>query len=368
MKSGWWLAAALLLSPMVLFAAPPSQASGDVAALAPPTPPEDVLAIPASLRTALREQVVARSAPGEPRMRRLAAFLLGPEGLALKYVPDADLTVAQVWETRTANCLAFTLLTIALAREAGLDAYGQEIPRTLAWYSSGDTVYFSNHVNAGIRIGAQRYTLDVASDSVMSNVPPAKVDDRRLIAIYYSNRAANLLAEGRLEAAALQIDAALRSDQRYPTAWSNAGVLRLRAGDDAGAERDFLHALELDRRHDGALMNLASLYGKRGDSARQADYNRRIARINARNPFHAFMLAIEAEKLGDYGAAAAHYRQAIKLYEGEHRFHFGLARAYLHLGESRKAGEALRRAHDISSGTVRDRYQAKLDRLRELQR
>lgn len=361
MTTGWLLAAALALSPDVAPPAAPASAEAPVA-------PEQVLAIPASLRDALRERVISRSVPGEPRMRRLAEFLFDADGTGLLYAHDADLTVAQAWETRRANCLTFALLTVALAREAGLDAYAQEIPRTLSWYSEGDLIYFSNHVNVGIRVGMHRYTLDVASDRVLSMDPPQRIDDRRLIAIYYSNRAANLLAADRLAAADAQIQASLRSDDRYATAWSNAGVVRLREGRGAEAERAFLRALELDRAHDSALVNLASLYGARGDLARQAEYSRRIERIRRRNPFHSFMLALNAEKRGDYAGAAAHYRRAIKLYDGEHRFHFGLARAYLHLGEAAKAGEELRRAQETSDGETRDRYQAKLDRLRQLER
>src|SRR5690606_40754536 len=59
-------------------------------------------------------------------------------------------------------------------------AYGQEIARSLSWYAEGDTLYFSNHVNAGVRIGPHEYTVDVGSDSVMTRDPPQRVDDSRL--------------------------------------------------------------------------------------------------------------------------------------------------------------------------------------------
>ena len=316
----WLLTAALALAPAAVAAAPP---------------PEQVMEIPAPLREALQAQVVERSARGVPRLERLVAFMYQDDGLGIRYRHDANHTVAEVWRTREANCMAFTLLTIALARAAGLEAHGQEIAKTLAWYSEGDTLYFTNHVNAGIRIGRYAYTVDVGSESVLTNDPPQEVEDRRLLAVYYSNRAADLLGHGEFAAAASHIEAALAADGHYATTWNNAGVLQLRSGRPEIAERDFLHALALDPVHDGALMNLASLYSARGDEQRADAYRKRIERARLGNPFHFFMLAVEAEKIGDYAAAAEHYRRAIRLYDGEHRFHFGLARAYLHLGDAR---------------------------------
>lgn len=347
------LAAALALSP---------GAAPEAATAVPP--PEQVLAIPAPLQEALQAQVIDRSRRGLPRLERLVAFMYEPDGLGIRYRHDADHTVAETWRTREANCLAFTLLTVALARAAGLEAHGQEIAKTLSWYSEGDTLYFSNHVNAGIDIGRHVYTVDVGSDNVLTNDPPQQIDDRRLLAVYYSNRAANLLAQGRFAAAAGHIDAALAADERYATAWNNAGVLKVRSAQSVGAEHDFLRALELDGMHDGAMMNLASLYAGRGEELRAAHYRRRIEQSRQRNPFHFFMLAVEAEKRGDHADAARQYRRAISLYDGEHRFYFGLARAYLHLGDARRAGRALQRAHDLAQGDVQARYQAKLDLLR----
>lgn len=350
----WILTAALAVAP------------APVASIDPPLVPsrEEILAVPPALRAELQEHVISPGGGEERRLSRLAGFLFDPEGLGMSYQPDADHTVSEAWQTRRANCLTFTLLTIALAREAGLDAYGQEITRTLSWYSEGDTLYFSNHVNAGIRIRQHRFSVDVASDNVLTGEPPRAVDDDRLVSIFYSNRAAALLAQGKHEAAAAFAAAALEADAGYATAWNNTGVVRLRTGRADQAEQDFLRALELDHAHDGALMNLATLYGERGDKHREAEFRKRIEKSRRRNPFHYFMLAMDDEKRGDYARAARHYRRAIGLYAGEHRFHHGLARAYLHQGRFRKAGEALRNAQAVAGHSARERYQAKLDLLR----
>ncbi len=371
----WLLAATLAASPASSAAsadpsplAPAAAPAASAPQAAPPIEvvplPERVMELPPALLEALQTNVIDRSPRGYGRLERLVDFMYQPEGLGIHYRHDANNTVAEVWETREANCLSFTLLTVALARAAGIDAYGQEIARTLSWYSEGETLYFSNHVNAGIRIGIHEYTVDVGSDSVMTRDPPRRVDDARLMAVFYSNRAADLLAEGAHEAAGRFIDAAIEADPRYPTAWSNAGVLKLRLADPAAAEAAFLKALELDRHHDGALMNLATLYATRGDQRSANQYRKRLEQMRQRNPYHVFLLAVEAERRDDYAVAARHYRRAISLHEDEHRFHFGLARALLHLGDARGAGRALQRAHELSEGDMQIRYAAKLDLLR----
>ena len=351
------LGIALAIAPVT--APPPAPAS-----IPPPPPVEEVFAIPPALRAALHEQVIV---PGgnsdQQRLERLVRFLFDPAGLGMTYQHDADHTVAEAWQTRKANCLSFTLLTIALAREAGIDAYGQEIPRVLTWYREGNTLYFSNHVNAGVRAGGHRYSLDVASDSVLSGDPPNRIEDSRLLSILYSNRAAALLARGEHRAAENYMAAAFRADDRYPANWNNAGVLALREGRLAEAERDFLRALDLNDAHEGALMNLASLYASQGEQGKERRLRARLDRIQHRNPFHHFLLATEDEAQGKYANAAKRYRRAIALYDGEHQFHYGLARAYLHLGEHRKAGDALRRAQSLAGRSTAQRYQAKLDQL-----
>lgn len=356
------------------FTAPPAPAmpsappatEGAVGSIAPAPPSlAQAMAIPAALEAALQEQVIVPGGKSDQqRLQRLVRFLFAPEGLGMTYQHDADHTVEEAWRTRRANCLSFTLLTIALARRAGIDAYGQEISRTLAWYSEGDTVYFSNHVNAGVRIGGHRYSVDVASDSVMTGEPPRQVDDARLLAILHSNRAANLMARGDLAAARPYMHAALAADAGYASAWNNAGVLAVREQREAEAEHAFRRALAVDATHEGALMNLSRLYVARGDVRGEREVRRRVEQVRSRNPFHYFMLALEDEKRGDYARAAQRYRRAISLYDGEHQFHHGLARAYLHLGEYRKAGDALSRAQSVAGGGAARLYQAKLEQLR----
>lgn len=325
--------------------------------------PEQVLQVPEELRRELQQRVTRLGRSEEMRMGLLARYLFAPDGLGITYQHDATYTVAEAWRTRRANCLTFTLLTVALAREAGLEAYGQDVRETLLWRQEDQTVYRTTHVNAGIRIIHRRFTVDVASAQVLKRIPPVRIDDQRLIAQYYNNRAAELMAIGQLEPAQLHSAVALKLDPDYAVSWNNAGVLHLRAGRLAEAERHYQRALALDGMNASALSNLTYYYQRIGKPGRARPYQRRLHSVQRSNPFHQFMLALEFERQGDYGQAVSHYRRAIRLHDGEHRFHFGLARAYLKMLKPSLASRELERARQLSQGPARNLYQAKLEIL-----
>ncbi|KZC17978.1 transglutaminase [Rhodanobacter sp. FW510-R12] len=313
-------------------------------AVSPMPRPEQVMAVPPELRAQLQQQVIDAGGSGRARLERLVGFLFQKPGLGMEYSAGATLTIDQAYRTRKANCLTFTLLTVVLARESGLQAYGQELDDIVAWRVGDDVIYRFNHVNTGITIGHSRLTVDVARDLVMARDSPKPISDQRLLALYYSNRAAELLAGVSPAAAAPYMAMALQLAPRYASAWANAGVLHLRQGDPRAAERDYLKALALDPVNAGALVNLVVLYRSNGDEARRAIYARRLEKAQVKDPYFQFMQAEDDEKRGDYAGAVQHYRQAIRLYDGDSRFYVGLAHAYQQLGEERHAQRAMDRA------------------------
>jgi Flp pilus assembly protein TadD len=350
---GWALAAALALS-----------STGDNA------PPDraQVMAVPPDLRALVQEQVNAPGRGQSQRLRRLIDLMsISPDGLRLEYYDDATQTVEQAYLNRRVNCLTYTLVFLALAREAGLDAYPQEIDETLSWQQRGDIVYRSNHVNAAVRLGAQRYVVDVGSSFVIGRRPAHPISEQRLLAQYYNNRAAQLMFQGDLPTALAHADIAIELDPTYPNTWSNTGVLRLHSGDLAGAEQAYTTALSLAPGHSSALFNLVALYKRSGDHERETQFRRRLDKVQSRDPFHQFLLAVQSERQGNYAQAVKRYQHAIRLYGDEHRFYHGLARAYAQMGNSRRAERALQRALALASGkdeAARMQYRTMLDDLR----
>ena len=355
----WLLALALTVS---------TPAPAAVAYPAPvPAPPEQVMAMPPALQARLHDEVLADRPSQSQRLERLAHFMFDAQsGLGMTYQEDATYTVEGAYDTRKANCLAFTMLFLALAREAGLDAYPQEILQTLSWHQDGDIVYRNSHVNAAVRIGTRHYTVDVAGDSMIARDQPVPVSDARLLSHYYNNLAVEFLARKQPELAAQYIATALQVDPSHAPHWSNAGVILLRNGDARAAEEAYGRALALDPDEPGALFNMAGLAHRQGDGRREAEYRTHLEAVQRKDPFYQVLQAIQYERAGDYPAAIRHYRRAIRLHPGEHRFYSALAHAYLGAGDARRAAKALARAQRLSDGEQRAAYRAQLDNLRRV--
>ncbi|KQY52336.1 tetratricopeptide repeat protein [Lysobacter sp. Root494] len=327
-------------------------------------PAASVTAVPAELRQRFHDEVLSSPATGRQRLEQVLHFMLDADALAITYDQGATYTVEQTYAQRRANCLSFTLLFLALAREAGIDARPQEIEDTLSWHQEQNTIFRNNHINAGVRIDGQSFTIDTSGDTLIAGDRPVAMTERRLLAHYYNNLAMDQLARSNATAGQELMDAALAQDATYAPIWSNAGVLLLRQGSVSAAQRAYQQALKLDPEEDGALFNMISLSRRLGDARREEEFRRRLDRVQQRDPLHHFMQAMDYERNGDYTQAIRHYRLAIRLHAGEHRFYSALARAYLKAGNARGAGRALKRAQALTDGATRAAYRAQLQELK----
>lgn len=333
-----------------------------------PEPPslEEVVAVPPELRAQLEARVNQQSRSPSRRLELLVDFMFDADGLALEYDHERTRTVEETFHSHKGNCLSFTLTFVALAREAGLTAYVQEHDQVLVRFGTGDTVFYSGHVNAGVEMRRQRHTVDFYPDVVAALDNPKLASDRRAIAHYYNNRGGELLDEGELASASRYIDAAIELDPTFAAPWNNRGVQKLREGDYLSAERAYLAALEQDHEHVPTLSNLVNLYGQLGQTEKHARFHRRLERVWRHDPIHSFILGLQHENSGDYDQAIDHYQRAVSLHRAEPRFHFGLARAYYLMGDIRRAERSLKRAYELDESDInRELYLAKLQSLRQ---
>lgn len=334
--------------------------------ITPPPSPEQVLAIPDGLREALQNEVLRHAHTPMEKLRNLLDYLIDQQGFALHYQPNATLTIAETYRERVANCLTFTMLAVVLAREVGLEAYAQQLTRVFTWTVQNGVVTQVMHANVVVSIDTRKFVIDIANDTPVLARVDQPINDEHLLALYYGNRAMEFFADGDFATARLWLDTALRHEQNDATLWNNSGLLYQRAGKSRLAEELYLRAIRLNPNLTSALSNLIALYREQGRHDQTVHWQRIANRALRRDPYYQYARGQQQEQLGNYAQAADFFERAISLHDEEHRFHFALARTYFRLGELEHAGDELRRARELSQGSDRQRYDAKLDALRRI--
>lgn len=314
--------------------------------------PRDVeaeLVAPPELIAALPPQATDRRLPTMARVQAILDFMTSDAGLGLRYRERPTFGIAESYARREVNCVSFTLMFVAIARAAGIRARAQASDEVVAAQVQGGMLSLATHMNAGVVAGGKVYSVDVGWRDVVVEREPTRTTDVRALALLHNNRAVEWLLQDELAMADAEIQRALAIDPSSAASWSNAGVIHARSGQRGRAERDYLQALEIDRKHIGALNNLVGLYRMRGDAALAGQYEKRLRRVEVADPFSQFLLGERLLEAGAFGDAIEHYRRAIRLLPGEPAFFRGLAEAYLRSGDAVAAERAERRAETLEA-------------------
>ncbi len=298
--------------------------------------------------------------------------------LKLEYDAATTKTASEAFEARSGNCLSLVIMTAALAHELRLPVRYQSAYLEQTWSRDGSLLFASGHINVtlGRRIIDAWTTRDL-SPLTIDFLPPEDIRSMRVraigeetvLAMYANNRAAEALARGRLDDAYAWTVEALRNDPGFMGSYNTLGVVYLRHGDLALAERVFDHVLVHEAKNTRALSNLAETYAREGRSA-EADVARvRLAAIESVAPFHFFNLGIEAARHSDWLAARDFFAREVERADYYHEFHFWLGLADWQLGDVAQASKHLRLAMDNSTTRGQhDLYAAKLDWLKARQK
>ncbi|MFZ5638672.1 MAG: transglutaminase domain-containing protein [Pseudomonadota bacterium] len=312
--------------------------------------PARAMAMPPALRARLQDEVLAGAPSQGRRFERLVRFMRASDGLAMRYGEHATQSVADAYATRTANCVTYTLLFLAMAREAGLEARPVRIRRILSLRQDADTLYLTSHVYAQVRVGVREYAVDFVTAPVIARDAPESIDERQLLAHYHNNLAMRDLVALDTASALRRMRLALRLDPTFAPHWSNLGVIHLRSGDADAAGRAYAQALARDPDEAGALFNAIGLARRLGDARRAEALQRRLDRVQARDPFHHFLRATAHMDAGRYREAVDGYRRAIRLLRDAPEFHTALAHALTMSGDARGASRAMARARALDRG------------------
>jgi tetratricopeptide (TPR) repeat protein len=258
------------------------------------------------------------------------------------------LTADAAFRQRRGNCLSFSAMFVALARDAGLDAHFQEVIVPPNWSAINDTVLVSKHVNAVVSEYGRTYTLDVSRRKTSPNEVTRPLSDREARAQYFNNLGADALVREDLGLAYANFARALAIEPGLAYIWSNVGVVLRRNEQTADAIFAYRTALRYDPDHAVALNNLHSIYTEEGNFEAAAELARRVEHNRRKNPYYLLYLAEVATEEQRWSDAIELLGKAIRIDDGEYRFYYALAQAQYHAGLVDVARASLQRARALA--------------------
>jgi len=349
----------------------------DSAFAAPAEPPSqsDIFAISPAMRRYLADTV-------EPTWRRIGSprgllvALYTKQQLQLEYDAERTRTASEAFEARAGNCLSLAIMTGAFAKELGLTVRYQSVDVASTWERSGDLVMHNGHVNVSLKqpsaaahlaYGDNWTTIDFVPMPEVSRAPITVIDEKRVIAMYMNNRAAESLAQDGTDAAYAWARAAIRQDAGYADAYNTLAVVYRRRGQDDWAEAALRRTLLLDTENLNALGNLAALLRGAGREAEARPYAALLDKLQPHPPFQNYERGMQALRSGNYPLARDLLEKELEGTNGYHEVHLGLAIAYLNLGNPASAARHLEQARENSTTRQQQAlYAAKLAHLKAL--
>jgi tetratricopeptide (TPR) repeat protein len=340
--------------------------SGAAIAVAPAPAPisrEDAFFLDEEMRAFVAAQI-GDSRAQEVILHKLLAGMKDIGLLSLDYTPSTTRTARATFHERRGNCLSFTMLFVALAREAGLQTTFQIVDVPPTWVNESDLVVIGNHINAWVDLPGTDYIVDFNFMDYSSQHSRRDVTDGHALALFYNNLGAEALIRKEYDLSFRYFRQALATEPRVAGAWTNLGLLYSRLGRYEHAEAAYLQALAADSRDRTALTNLASLHTALGNQELAEAYRERIRGYQQRNPYYHYAIARDAFGQRRFEDALAALKRAVRLKRDDPEFYYLQGLVHLELGQRPSAATSFIRARDhAGAGETRDEYDARIRAL-----
>ncbi|PCI47782.1 MAG: hypothetical protein COB49_06755 [Alphaproteobacteria bacterium] len=311
-------------------------------------PNDHVMEVSDDMRAYLQRYVPQNNGENT-RVRLLARMIFGKGTLGMEYDASKTHTARDAFLRSEGNCLAFSYLFAAFARERGLKVRFQEVEIPPQWSNAGEELYyFSRHVNILIQMKKiEDLVIDINRVNYKPYYPAWKISDKYAIALYYSNKGTDYLYESDFENAFRYLAKALELSPRDASIWSNLGVMyRMKEMYDY-AEKAYFIALKYDGRQQSVLSNLSVLYDHMGEIEKSAYYSDLARNHQMKNPYYRYFQAVEAYEEGNYTLSLSHLKVAVKRRGNEQKFHALLGETYAKLGDDARANKAWAKAKEL---------------------
>jgi tetratricopeptide (TPR) repeat protein len=310
------------------------------------------------------------------QMEALVRGIFDRSNLNLLYQGDANNTANETFHSRAANCLSMSIMTYAMATEAGFYIDFQEIMIPEFWTRKAGFSLLNGHINLKMfaphdpsvfMLNLRSFQVDFDPQSSRSGLPRKIVSKQAVLAMFYNNKGADALLRKDYTSAYAYFREALLLDPDFDSGWVNLGILYRLSGYVNQAEKTYQHALGLNSDSLTAWENLAYLYTFTG---REGEAEEILAKVESKrnsNPYYHVNLGEQEMEKEHWDQALGHFRRALALDRSKHEVYFGLARAYFEIGELQQSKRYLKQAKNKANNRQdEDRYQHKLDFLLNL--
>lgn len=290
----------------------------------------------------------------ESKIDQVVAAILSERGLHFTYEEDGLYDVREAFRRRRGNCVTFSLLVVAVAREYRIAAEFNEVPIRPRWSRTGGLVLESRHLNVLVENGGVRYEIDLKRFDDLRIAPSASrtVSDERAFAGMYSNVGVYRLAAGDRAGALRLLELATKIEPEFAPAWANLGGVHLLAGDNESARHCYEQALAAEPGTMAAISALAWMYRDSGRLDEAKWMERTATRYRERNPYYLLSAAREAFDQGKLESARRHLARAIRIKSDEPEFYELMVQVSRGLGFEREAARYSRRLDEARRPVV----------------
>ncbi|GAC39403.1 tetratricopeptide repeat protein [Paraglaciecola psychrophila] len=310
------------------------------------------------------------------QMEALVRGIFDRSDLNLLYQGDANNTAIETFHSRAANCLSMSIMTYAMAKEAGFYVDFQEIMIPEFWTRKAGFSLLNGHINLKMfaphdpnvfMLNKRSFQVDFDPQSSRSGLPKKIVSKQAVMAMFYNNKGADALLRKDYTSAYAYFREALLIDPNFDSGWINLGIVYRLSGYFNQAEKTYQHALGLNSDSLTASENLAYLYTFTG---REEEAEAILAKVEYKrnsNPYYHVNLGEQEMEQEHWDQALGHFRRALALDRSKHEVYFGLARVYFEIGELQQSKRYFKQAKNKAHNRQNeDKYQHKIDFLRNL--
>ncbi len=320
-------------------------------------PSADLLGVSDEMREFIAETVGDVRVPAV-KFRRIFRGLNRGGYFEANYIADSTRTAADTFHHKTGNCLSYTSMFVALAREAGLDARFQIVRVPPNWDADSGYLIRYTHVNLVLkgfnydtRTGKE-FSVDFNDVLPDPDYPRYEISDERAVALYYANQSVHHMRSGDMRQAFAYLQRAINLAPDNPDLWINMGAFYAKQQAYEQALSSYHVALDLDSGNRGAISGLGRTHEMLGNMELAAAYNDQVRRYRERNPYYHFAIARTEFDRARFTAALNAINTAIDLKYRNGRFHFLKGLTEYKLGDLESAQASFRLADRF--GNYRD--------------